>query len=386
MKRLSQVALGSAFAMAVAVSIASLSFAQSQSSGTQPSIRPVKTYPPQSGFNPLTASNAALIKHGYPPRPTGGPALRGWEEAMKNAKHYVAPHPTSSSVMHGGSASNARNSSTTSSSPVIQPIQTFSQPPAGFNPLTASAASLKKYGFPPRPTAPAALSLWSEAMQHATHYVPPNPVASSIMHDPPTHSGNPWSGYTIPSNGVHYTGSEARWTQPAVAGNSNYTNYNKAPDASFWTGIGTNNLIQAGADSIATATPQYRFWTENWPYEGTIWEGPVIRPGDLAYVDVQYNGNDTTTFFLENYTTGGYSSFTNYTPDVGWDAGDFINEQVWPSLPFPVYGSTSFAGASAGNNNTGQDLTGSDSTLYAQIPGVSVGPVQDGDSGFTLSN
>lgn len=263
MKRLSQVALGSAFAMAMAVGVASLSFAQSQSSGTQHSIRPVKTYPPQSGFNPLTASNAALIKHGYPHRPTGGPALRVWEEAIKNAKHYVAPHPTSSSVMHGGSASNSRDSSTTSSSPVIQPIQTFSQPPAGFNPLTASAASLKKYGFPPRPTDPAALSLWSWAMKHATHYVPPNPVASSVMHAPPTHSGNPWSGYTIPSNGADYTSSEARWTQPAVAGNSNYTNYNKAPDASFWTGIGTSNLIQAGADSIATATPQYRFWTEN---------------------------------------------------------------------------------------------------------------------------
>ena len=288
-------------------------------------------------------------------------------------------------MVMAGSVASLSFARSTANVPNLEPIEIFSQPPAGFNPLTASAAALKKYGFPPRPTDPMALSLWTWAMQHAKHYVAPNPVASSIVHAPPDHSGAPWSGYYIPSNGMHFTSSQARWTQPAVAG-QNYSSLSNAPDASFWTGIGMNNIIQAGADSIATSTPQYRFWTEDYP-QSTILEGPTIRPGDLAYVNIQYNGNDTTTFYLENYTTGGYSSFTNSTPNVGWSSGEFINEQPNTSLPMPVYGSTSFAGAGAGNNTVWNDLTSSNSDLINQIVGVAVSyPVQNSDAGFTVSN
>ena len=123
----------------------------------------------------------------------------------------------------------------------------------------------------------------------------------------------------------------SEWKQPSVSGDSNYTDYNTAPDVSFWVGTGETNLIQAGADSIATSTPQYRFWTEDYPPANTVWEGPPVHPGDwVIVVYEQYNGSSkgTATYFLEDVTTNVYSSFTNPAPYNGFKAANFISERM----------------------------------------------------------
>jgi hypothetical protein len=65
------------------------------------------------------------------------------------------------------------------------PLQVFSQPPAGFNPATASNAQLVAYGFPPRPpgdsTSPA-VEAWLTAVTSAKTYVAPDPVCASVVH------------------------------------------------------------------------------------------------------------------------------------------------------------------------------------------------------------
>lgn len=57
----------------------------------------VTPIPPQPGFNPLTATNAQLIRNGFPPRPNGK-TPRWWIDAVTGG-HYVAPkfYPTSGS-------------------------------------------------------------------------------------------------------------------------------------------------------------------------------------------------------------------------------------------------------------------------------------------------
>jgi len=63
-----------------------------------------------------------------------------------------------------------------------------------------------------------------------------------------------------------FTWSAAEWVQPSVPGNSHYANGSTTgPDASFWDGVGSSSIIQAGADSISDTTPLYKFWTEDWP-------------------------------------------------------------------------------------------------------------------------
>ena len=122
-----------------------------------------------------------------------------------------------------------------------------------------------------------------------------------------------------------------------VRANSKYPNsdYNSAPDASFWDGLGgatTNNLIQMGCDTIATATVQYKCWTEDYPL-GTDWEGPVVGVGDTVYASIYYEGNKTTYYFIENVTTGEAQDWVNASPDVDQSTADFINEVLGPYLP-----------------------------------------------------
>ncbi len=240
-----------------------------------------------------------------------------------------------------------------------QPLKTFPSPPSSFNLMQASNAQLQRYGFPPRPPGPStgALSAWRTAVTAARIRTNPHPICSNVTHSL-VYSGI-WAGHVVPHSYVTsstFTWAESSWTQPSVPGNSNYSNFNYAPDASFWTGLGVSSLIQAGADSIATGTPQYRFWTEDYPYEGTIWEGPIIRPGQTAYVYLFYEGNDQTYYFLENETTGVNVPFTNYTPDVGYNAANFINDRVGGHY-LPNFGSTGVSSNYFGNSFNGYQLT-----------------------------
>ena len=137
----------------------------------------------------------------------------------------------------------------------------------------------------------------------------------------------------------NFTWTQSIWWQPQVDGDSNYSDYQTAPAASFWCGTGMNDLIQCGCDSIATATPQYRCWTQDFPYENTVWEGPVVHAGDEIFATEQYEGGSEAYYYLENVTTGKASAFTNYCPDVGYTHALFINERM-NGLYLPDFAST----------------------------------------------
>ena len=78
-----------------------------QSSSDQVNPTPLlRTYPPQRGFDPLTASDPQLVAHGFPRRPTSPIALKAWKNAMARATNYVAPNPVYSSLRHGTSKRN----------------------------------------------------------------------------------------------------------------------------------------------------------------------------------------------------------------------------------------------------------------------------------------
>lgn len=234
-----------------------------------------------------------------------------------------------------------------------QPLATFA-PTAGFDPLTASNAELAQNGFPPRPASGPHLAAWDATFGQATNYVPPNPIQGTTVVAPSPALSSPqpasssagipvdslkWSGYYI-SGESNYAQSE--WIQkPVKAGDD--TNFQTSPMVTFWAGMGgveDDYIIQAGAASIsAYPVAQYRFWTEDAP-NPVIWEGPVIRPDDDAFVYVQYENNFTTQYFLEDVTTGDYSVFTNSSPDLDIYTTDFVAEapfDVWPD-----WGTTTF--------------------------------------------
>ncbi len=246
------------------------------------------------------------------------------------------------------------------------PLSVFPPPPPGFAPGSASATDLQTYGFPPRPAAGpdagAAMTAWQTAVNAAQHYEVPQPICTSVTHTAYT---GIWAGYVAPRanySDAAFTWSESQWVQPSVPANSNYTNWQDAPTASFWDGIGVTSLIQAGVDSISMNTPQYRYWTEDYP-NGSIYEGPAISPGQSAYVYLQYQGNQTTYYYLENVTTGHYQTFTNASPYVGSNAANFINERLG-GHGLPKFGTANVSQSYFGAAQTTHQLVSTKSTKY----------------------
>lgn len=218
-------------------------------------------------------------------------------------------------------------------------------PKASFKPLTASDAQLAANGYPPRPPSSdrQALASWTYAVKRA-HFEVPHPVCGSTRHS--TIPSGIWSGHVVPESlyNVPIVQTASSWIQPSVPADSNYSNYKDAPDASFWTGTGLVYIIQDGCDTIATATVQYRCWTEDYP-QNTIWEGPVVAPDDTVYAYDDYLGSNETSFYIENVTTGEAQAFTNHTPYVGLGSADYINERL-SGLYLPDYGGTEMTGNS----------------------------------------
>lgn len=279
-------------------------------------------------------------------------------------------------------------------------------PPAGFNPLTAPNTELQQYGFPSRPTSPGSLAIWTKMMAHAKTYVPPDPTAGSSFSSA---SSGGWAGYVnqSPNNGsVYFNGTWASWTVPTVSGLSEWpsSEYKDAPQVGIWTGLGgsptdpTGYVLQAGTTSIATSTPEYRFWTEDVP-NAPVYEGPVIRPGDTAYVTISFIGpgtdysNNEAVFFLEDYTTDQYTSIEVAAPYLSEWSADYVVEPAGNPKTLPNFTSTSFSGCGleydtasnpADGNNTDANF---DQLNYTQMNNalMTTGAVNTGTDGFTVT-
>jgi hypothetical protein len=261
-----------------------------------------------------------------------------------------------SGAAHGVMDTHRADSRSAALCPPPAPIR----PHRGFRPLLASNASLVANGFPRRPPSSdkAAVQAWLRIIDHMRHWVPPHQVCSGVKHV--IDYNGIWAGHVVPDsyvgNSAVFNFSEADWIQPGVNGDSNYTDYKSAPDASFWTGIGVSDLIQAGADSINTKLGTYKFWIEDYP-AGTQWQdSPVVHAGNELFVFVNYLGNQATTWELDNITTKTYTSFSTSTPNVGTKAANFINERL-EGFYLPDFDATEFTQNNFGNNSNFYGLT-----------------------------
>lgn len=185
-------------------------------------------------------------------------------------------------------------------------------PPRGFDPLSASPATLRALGFPARPTAGSDGS-WLNAMAHAKQFVCPTITSSNESAAPATgykYTSPKWAGNEdIPD---WYYESWAYWTVPSVtpasAGLDGYS--------VIWTGLGegtstSDELVQAGTKQYAyiSGGHTYNFWYQITPGQSLQNVGGLsLLQGQNVYVDVWYNGTTTAHFFLENNTTGKYTT------------------------------------------------------------------------------
>ena len=208
-------------------------------------------------------------------------------------------------------------------------------PPAGFNPLTASAHDRQLYAIPPAPNAtanPGAFGEWLRAMTGPRNSaLVPTVSQTNIKHGPvklapgsssPGTSSSPANqnpGSTKGSaNGVSNAGTTTysyNWSGPsfydttikpfavsAIIGEFTVPTVRQAfggcdggwDYSSEWAGIdgfGSNDVMQAGIEADAycngsTRATFYSAWVEWYPYSESRVTVPSINPGDVVFVQI----------------------------------------------------------------------------------------------------
>jgi hypothetical protein len=209
-------------------------------------------------------------------------------------------------------------------------ISVVAPPPAGFDPVHASAAARAQYGVPPAPdalAAPKAYQEWKAAVMIPHDKRVPVAQQTAVFNRPNKHiatlgslsnnvvaatSGN-WSGSSVV--GGTFSTIEAiigRFVVPTAhqafgscTGGWDYS--------SQWPGIdgnGSGDVLQAGTEvdaycSGSTTNTFYSAWTEWYPAGEVRVSSPVINPGDLVQVEV-----------WSVSTTSGYAYFTDFSSNT----------------------------------------------------------------------
>jgi hypothetical protein len=265
------------------------------------------------------------------------------------------------------------------SSALPKGARTFELPPDGFDPMTASAGELRRYGLPRRPdpdSEPQLARLYARAFSRPRRFVKPELVVDSRLdvinakrEGKADFSSGDWGGAVVttpasdPPNMVF-----AQFQVPTVL--------NFDPELTqqivtgFWVGIGgfgNNSLLQAGI--AATVTPgtglfpffgsvSYWAWTEWYP-NGFIVDNLDISPGDAVSVLVCAPQPDHGFVSMENVTTGQIVS-VGVDPPAGLTASGASAEWIIESLSADTAAFTPWTCIScqAGSHDSALTLTG----------------------------
>ena len=189
------------------------------------------------------------------------------------------------------------------------------QPPTGFDPLTASAEELDRYGVPTKPTDSTSeeFTNWLALAQVLAGQnsasicdLDSNPSDPQIFNTVFSHN---WGGYVAKQSIPAYIGVAAQWVEPAYAAP---TAGCATPQASIWVGVGgykTQSLLQAG--TALTASGAHVAWYE-WlsPLSSVpmlLFTNSSIRAGDSIYAYVSVSTNlSQVTFNVTNLSTSTY--------------------------------------------------------------------------------
>jgi hypothetical protein len=268
-------------------------------------------------------------------------------------------------------------------------------PPGDFDPHTASAAELRLYGFPPRPSDPTALRQWNAMYPNRRiDYVTPEMCGSTAPVTHPLPKTAPlalppsdiWSGGIAmqASGNPGFTFAAVKWKEPTFSSScpakSAYT---------IWSGLGGNGedseLLQAGVDNLDGTGPNddYGFWEalSNNPAT-TLTEQVVtnfpVSAGDQVQAVTYYSRPDiTVTFQLYNITKnklvtlGPWHAIVDQSGDVQGTADEYYDGSTAeliaerPSynnspvnLRKPTAGYSEFLDSALGNDDEGDPFPG----------------------------
>jgi hypothetical protein len=269
------------------------------------------------------------------------------------------------------------------------------QVPTGFDPITASDATLFYYGFPARPKDPVAEAQWESDFRN---YKGSAPAAAASCNVRNTFNGtlNIWGGVLKHGSGI--TGVDGYFTQPTPL---HFCSANDSQDShSWWTGIGEfNALLQSGVASSEGPPGNLVAW---WEAENGLtnlgtgqenFSGLVIHAGDVIRPTTSYKAGppNEVTMSVFDTTTGlsassgalqliADSNGTLHSPSYFYDGStaDWIDErQSVSGIPTqlraqsPLDTTWGYLGANGSAPGTGNDVelvTMTDKSTILAIP------------------
>ena len=218
-------------------------------------------------------------------------------------------------------------------------ITTFEPPPAGFDPLTASAALLQRHGFPPRLPEPRHqeryTKVWSQ-LRSRFHYIQPTfRVNSDRRHGPRkrlttegTETSTNWSGGVVYAPaGTSFKWVQGDWVVPDVdAPTQNQWYY-----CASWIGIdgdGSGDVCQAGVECevfrSGTSISRNIYPWHEWCCAPEVQITNLsVNPGDMITMLICTPqgagagggaGSTTATVYFSNRTTGASTSYNFSAP------------------------------------------------------------------------
>jgi Peptidase A4 family len=233
--------------------------------------------------------------------------------------------------------------------------------PSGFDPFTATAGDLARYGLPRRPdvaTEPGLAALWEQKasqyrnFEHLAPVARPrpralSPAASGLGPDPIDSCG-----YSLTTSSGPFTSLFITWTVPDLQFDDDAFGINSLHT---FAGLGFLDVhVQLSVDLSQSVTCV--LWAEA---VGDV--GLSVRPGDVISASLCLNTNSegTAAYFFTNETTAQTMSFsvdTGFPPAVTVDAGVTRDDVIRSGQSLARFGSVYFDSISAWDSSGHQSL------------------------------
>lgn len=181
--------------------------------------------------------------------------------------------------------------------------------PQNFVPSTATNTQLDEYGFPPRPTQPAALAAWTAEMTNWRGSASAPPFLELTHTTADTLYSPNWSGYMIKnsSGGTPFAHAESTWYEPDYFPTSGCS----TSSAVIWAGLGGFGHGPLGQDGTAFGVgglANHQAWTEIVPLQGGVVGVHFSGHPDYRFdASTRWLGNGYRFFMYDWYTQTTYA-------------------------------------------------------------------------------
>lgn len=286
----------------------------------------------------LLASCTNLARSSASKSTSKTPSSSTKKDSVSSTSTSTSPKTTSSTTSTTTDASTTTSIAKKSSTSTSEPTSTSTSTPAPTSTSTTTSTA------PTSTSTPASTSTSTSAPTSTTTPTKSPPTTSPTN----TVTVTNWAGYV--DYGTSFKQVQGSWIQPSLTCTSS-NSY-----SAYWVGFdgynNSNSLEQIGtqANCLNNGVPSYSSWYEMYP-SPLAPVGKVVKPGDVMFAKITYNGSMSFTLFLADQTQGWSYQITKSTSSVPKvNSAEWIVEAPLSNrhpLPLADFTPTSFTNSQA---------------------------------------